>query len=763
MVAQNPDDPGGNPIEIIPPKAKINTIEAYPFTVGITNVKFKIVNYYVEPSYIKCKWNLYKASDGTLVKKGESNILKDKSSGEIKIESLSSNTKYQLKIEAFKIVVDFQDETEVSLGTITRNFSTNKSDEDKDQVKKESELAGQSRDFSYLYDTIPTLGRVHDVSGWGLHVTKLSSANIYYRSPLAGVNNCTTDLINIFFSTSVLPNCVGYAHGRIKEIWGRNAALDRIKKDSSGWYVTNTGQRITGEIVGVSLLKPWENQWPLASPQPPNCNAANWWENWPTNEGWTKSQTPVLGAVMCWGGGWRNCGHVAVVEQIDYSTGDVIASEGYSATDSSPGSIGHVNKYYKSNNYSMGGSYSFKGFLVSPVCYISGSVGGFFEDILIDINSINVDEHDQATYNEIAHKHHTILNEALSINDRVEIQWFGNTKADGKGKSIGNLTLVGQITNINTSAPFPYEITINKKVAGYYPRSSLIKTTAALSTSLNSSIDSIQTNKDVAVTAKVMTSDLRIRSGPGTNYDILGKIAEGAIVNIYDTRTNGKYDWYKISKDHEQWIANTKGSDGKYWVQTQSASLVNNGETEYKKYKFTTQVKIRTSPEILDDDSNVLPKPYKQNGEVINVYQVNALGQKPVGGEPTYWMYPPTGLDKDNYVWRRVGDNQWINDIKRDGYWEVPITYESDPATPVNPVKKLYLNPMIELRVRDFPGFNGKILEVLPATTTGYEIGPWYNQQSNAGYTWYRISQYEDRWIGDKYDPDIKGHYVTIK
>jgi hypothetical protein len=31
---------------------------------------------------------------------------------------------------------------------------------------------------------------------------------------------------------------------------------------------------------------------------------------------------------------------------------------------------------------------------------------------------------------------------------------------------------------------------------------------------------------------------------------------------------------------------------------------------------------------------------------------------------------------------------------------------------------------MIELRVRDFPGFNGKILEVLPATTTGYEIGP---------------------------------------
>lgn len=199
----------------------------------------------------------------------------------------------------------------------------------------------------------------------------------------------------------------------------------------------------------------------------------------------------------------------------------------------------------------------FKGFLISPVCQIASSLGsGFENEILIEINELPISKRDQATYNEIAHKHNIKLEEALYLNDKVEIQWFGNTKADGTGKNIGNLTSVGLVTNINRSASFPYEVTVGKKIAGYYPRSSLIKTRAPLTTYLNSSVDNIKTNNDVAFTVRVLVSDLNIRTGPGTNYTSLGFAEKNKVYSVYRTQSNGKYTWYKISKDHDYWIAN---------------------------------------------------------------------------------------------------------------------------------------------------------------------------------------------------------------
>ena len=757
MVAQNPDNPN-EPIEVVQPKSKFNTVEAYPFTVATNYIKFKISNYYMELNYIDCDWSLYKSIESSvIIKRGTKSILKGKSSAEIEVTGLQSNTKYTLKLEPFKIIEEPGDTTRVALPVVLKNFSTNKTDEEIVQTQVEAELAGQSGNFNQLY---PSDVKGTKISGYGLNITNVSADNRYYRNYnyLLGCNYCTP--FGSWITGFVLPNCVGYAHGRVREIWGRAAEKKVIKKDSSGWYLTSTGRRITGEVNSEYSL--------LWTKVPPACDAwgwdkhgnpVNWWVNWPNNDGWSKSSKPALGAVILWEDAGAGYGHVAVVEQVDYSTGDIIVS----ASDYG-GSVGYVRKYTKSSNYGSGGGLKFKGFLISPVCQIPSALNSSFEDdILINVNVLSIEDHDQATYNEIAHAHQTKLNEALSINDHVEIQWFGNTKADGKGRNIGNLTLIGRITNINYNALYPYEVTINKKVAGYYPRSSLIKTTAPLSTSLYSSIDGIQTNGKVAVTAQVMTDGLRIRSGPGTNYDELGYITNGTVVNIYETQTNGKYDWYKISKDHEQWIANAKDEHGNYWVQTLSASLVNDGETQYKKYRFTTQVKVRTSPEYKADGSNVSDEPYKEYGEVVNVYQVNAQGQKPSAGEQTYWMYPPTGYDADEYIWRRIDDNKWVADESRDGSWEVPLSYNPSPASPVNQTKKLYLNPGIELKVRDFPGLSGNEVDRLSPSTEGYEIGPWYNQQSNNGYTWYRISQYEDRWIADKYDTDIQGHYVTIK
>ena len=94
-----------------------------------------------------------------------------------------------------------------------------------------------------------------------------------------GLNECI-----LISGNSVLPNCVGYAWGRVYELLGRRPSLSRN-------------------------------------------NAENWWGY---ADGYPRSQTPKLGSVLCWrkgqaGNGSDGAGHVAVVEEI-YNDGTVLCS-----------------------------------------------------------------------------------------------------------------------------------------------------------------------------------------------------------------------------------------------------------------------------------------------------------------------------------------------------------------------------------------------------------------------------------------------------
>ena len=55
-------------------------------------------------------------------------------------------------------------------------------------------------------------------------------------------------------------------------------------------------------------------------------------------------------------------------------------------------------------------------------------------------------------------------------------------------------------------------------------------------------------------TGKVIADELLIRSGPGTNYSILGYLTEGTPVTITEKKTNGSMEWGRISRG---WISLT--------------------------------------------------------------------------------------------------------------------------------------------------------------------------------------------------------------
>ena len=135
----------------------------------------------------------------------------------------------------------------------------------------------------------------------------------YIHTSAGGYNYCI-----LVSGNSVLPNCVGYAWGRWRELLGKYHELSRNNAES--WYGKN--------------------------------------------DGYKRGKTPKLGAVVCWRKGVAGveedgAGHVAIVEKI-YSDGTILTSN----------SAWNGNRFYTKEikpPYSLGGSYVFQGFIYLPI------------------------------------------------------------------------------------------------------------------------------------------------------------------------------------------------------------------------------------------------------------------------------------------------------------------------------------------------------------------------------------------------------------
>ena len=125
----------------------------------------------------------------------------------------------------------------------------------------------------------------------------------------------------------VLPNCVGYAHGRLLEQYGKNAV---------NWKI-------------------------------PACNAEDWFETAQKN-GFEVGQTPRLGAVAVWSAGKTKngadgAGHVAVVEEIK-ANGDIVTSNSAYG-----GNEFYLKTITKESGYTYSKVRKFLGFIYSGIEY----------------------------------------------------------------------------------------------------------------------------------------------------------------------------------------------------------------------------------------------------------------------------------------------------------------------------------------------------------------------------------------------------------
>ena len=149
-------------------------------------------------------------------------------------------------------------------------------------------------------------------------MTAPAASNKYWvHTSKGGLNECI--IINSA-TGSCLPNCVGYTWGRFYEITGKRPSLSK-------------------------------------------ANAESWFGY--TTDGYARSQTPSVGAVICWRKGKAGvsadgAGHVAIVEEVK-SNGDIVTSNSDYG-----GTRFYTKTITKASGYSIGSAYTFQGFILPP-------------------------------------------------------------------------------------------------------------------------------------------------------------------------------------------------------------------------------------------------------------------------------------------------------------------------------------------------------------------------------------------------------------
>ncbi len=160
-----------------------------------------------------------------------------------------------------------------------------------------------------------------------------------------------------------------------------------------------------------------------------------------------------------------------------------------------------------------------------------------------------------------------------------------------------------------------------------------------------SSSDSNNTT-ETTWTGKVIADELLIRSGPGTNYSILGYLKEGTAVTVTEKKSGGALEWGKISKG---WIClnyvqlNSTGSGS---TTTTTPAPEQNTSTSVTGYANVKEwLNVRSAP---GTSSSIV-------GKLKPKETVTITERKTVGG--TQWGKISTGWVSMDYIVLNTSDN----------------------------------------------------------------------------------------------------------
>ena len=93
---------------------------------------------------------------------------------------------------------------------------------------------------------------------------------------------------------------------------------------------------------------------------------------------------------------------------------------------------------------------------------------------------------------------------------------------------------------------------VNEVVDGFY-----LNENGIISDNPDEELETATVNKDDIGTIKIITAALRIRSGPGTEYEQVSLAYMGDMFKVYEKTNNNGYNWYRIGNG--QWVADKNG------------------------------------------------------------------------------------------------------------------------------------------------------------------------------------------------------------
>lgn len=259
---------------------------------------------------------------------------------------------------------------------------------------------------------------------------------------------------------SCMPNCVGYAWGRWRELLGAYHKLSRN-------------------------------------------NAEKWYPN--TSDGYARGQEPKVGAIACWEGVGSLAGHVAVVEQVNSDGSIVTGNSGYKTT--------YFWTQIVKKPYNIGSSYKFQGFIYIPmsfeeeteeqpsisqnfkynvgdkvvfsgVLYVNAKGEGAGQSRSNLVCTITKRAEGSKPYNvndglgwvaEEDLQPYVEGNSELKVGDKVKITGTGNGASDGSGNTAYGIGWEREILKIYDGRAFPYQVGNSSGTTGFYKASSLQK------------------------------------------------------------------------------------------------------------------------------------------------------------------------------------------------------------------------------------------------------------------------------------------------